>query len=204
MSLGSSYWQKEDDLSAASANAVNLGVVVVSSAGNSADRPYIVGSPSTTPEVISVAATFHPTAKMYLVQTPTVAPVGAVWQSWSAAPSLVSGPLVYDTTSASTRRGCVDAAGTNPWTGTQFPGKILLIDRGICAVSMKVANAGAAGAIAAIVANNVRSEEHTSELQSLRHLVCRLLLEKKKKKKNKINKLKQKENNLTRDTQHHK
>src|SRR5205814_9337444 len=29
-----------------------------------------------------------------------------------------------------------------------------------------------------------RSEEHTSELQSLRHLVCRLLLEKKKKKKN--------------------
>src|SRR5437899_9108046 len=30
-----------------------------------------------------------------------------------------------------------------------------------------------------------RSEEHTSELQSLRHLVCRLLLEKKKKKQNK-------------------
>src|ERR1039458_10870583 len=29
-----------------------------------------------------------------------------------------------------------------------------------------------------------RSEEHTSELQSLRHLVCRLLLEKKKKPKN--------------------
>src|SRR5437899_8134906 len=28
--------------------------------------------------------------------------------------------------------------------------------------------------------NVVRSEEHTSELQSLRHLVCRLLLEKKK------------------------
>src|SRR5262245_62694520 len=36
--------------------------------------------------------------------------------------------------------------------------------------------AGAAAAGAA-----VRSEEHTSELQSLRHLVCRLLLEKKKK-----------------------
>src|SRR5262245_64393247 len=29
---------------------------------------------------------------------------------------------------------------------------------------------------------DLRSEEHTSELQSLRHLVCRLLLEKKKKK----------------------
>src|SRR3989442_11663346 len=31
----------------------------------------------------------------------------------------------------------------------------------------------------------VRSEEHTSELQSRPHLVCRLLLEKKKKKKKK-------------------
>src|SRR5438045_4852399 len=29
--------------------------------------------------------------------------------------------------------------------------------------------------------HSYRSEEHTSELQSLRHLVCRLLLEKKKK-----------------------
>src|SRR5205814_9981715 len=30
------------------------------------------------------------------------------------------------------------------------------------------------------IASSGRSEEHTSELQSLRHLVCRLLLEKKK------------------------
>src|SRR5438876_7613172 len=35
-----------------------------------------------------------------------------------------------------------------------------------------------------------RSEEHTSELQSPVHLVCRLLLEKKKKKKKRTNKLK--------------
>src|SRR5262245_65561816 len=33
-----------------------------------------------------------------------------------------------------------------------------------------------------LFARTLRSEEHTSELQSLRHLVCRLLLEKKKKK----------------------
>src|SRR5436853_4743743 len=38
-----------------------------------------------------------------------------------------------------------------------------------------------------IESESFRSEEHTSELQSLRHLVCRLLLEKKKKKQdNKI------------------
>src|ERR1035438_10694180 len=35
--------------------------------------------------------------------------------------------------------------------------------------------------LSGLVLNEKRSEEHTSELQSLRHLVCRLLLEKKKK-----------------------
>src|SRR5258705_1427889 len=35
--------------------------------------------------------------------------------------------------------------------------------------------------VASTLARRTRSEEHTSELQSLRHLVCRLLLEKKKK-----------------------
>ena len=49
MSLGSSYGQREDDLGLASANAVAFGVVVVVSAGNSADKPYVVGSPSSTP-----------------------------------------------------------------------------------------------------------------------------------------------------------
>src|SRR5262245_62895582 len=43
-----------------------------------------------------------------------------------------------------------------------------------------------------------RSEEHTSELQSLRHLVCRLLLEKKKKKKKKTKNIhnRKQENNI--------
>src|SRR5947208_4056660 len=36
-----------------------------------------------------------------------------------------------------------------------------------------------------LVKGRLRSEEHTSELQSPDHLVCRLLLEKKKKKKKK-------------------
>src|SRR5436853_7936677 len=36
------------------------------------------------------------------------------------------------------------------------------------------------------IEQRLRSEEHTSELQSLRHLVCRLLLEKKKMKGNVI------------------
>src|SRR5262245_64465344 len=42
-----------------------------------------------------------------------------------------------------------------------------------------------------------RSEEHTSELQSLRHLVCRLLLEKKKTTKNTTNKMQERTHTIT-------
>src|SRR5690348_17664985 len=43
----------------------------------------------------------------------------------------------------------------------------------------------------------LRSEEHTSELQSPVHLVCRLLLEKKKKNKTKNNNIKQKNQTIS-------
>src|ERR1035441_10871589 len=48
-------------------------------------------------------------------------------------------------------------------------------------IDLAIANAeNAAGGfgITPAIAEELRSEEHTSELQSLRHLVCRLLLEK--------------------------
>src|ERR1039458_9416519 len=47
--------------------------------------------------------------------------------------------------------------------------------------SLSTANTDDLGYDGEAIQNVVRSEEHTSELQSLRHLVCRLLLEKKKK-----------------------
>src|SRR5256886_8323676 len=40
------------------------------------------------------------------------------------------------------------------------------------------------GSVGYLMASGVRSEEHTSELQSQSNLVCRLLLEKKKTKRN--------------------
>jgi subtilisin family serine protease len=151
MSLGSSYGQVEDDLSLASANAARFGVVVVASAGNSADRPYILGSPSSTPEVISVAQTQMPQAKLYRITVGSTT-AGGNWQPWSAAPVAVSAPLQYG--AAGNTFGCTDAAGTNPWSSNVLAGKIVLIDRGICAISIKVSNAAAAGAVAAIIANN--------------------------------------------------
>src|SRR5205814_2970305 len=54
-----------------------------------------------------------------------------------------------------------------------------LIDETVACETVAVTTAPVTGATAN--ARQIRSEEHTSELQSLRHLVCRLLLEKKKK-----------------------
>src|SRR5437899_10038631 len=65
-----------------------------------------------------------------------------------------------------------------PPRSTLFPHTTLFrsCGRGTCQAHASLCHA-AAGEPERLVA---RSEEHTSELQSLRHLVCRLLLEKKK------------------------
>jgi len=150
MSLGSNYGMKEDDLTAASNNAAKLGVVVVAAAGNAADRPYIVSSPSIGEEVISVAQTQVPSAKLYLVETGgATTPKGANHQPWSAAPTLTTGSLQYGNGAGGNLNGCV------AFPADSLTGKIVLVDRGVCAVSIKVSNIAAAGGLAALVANNV-------------------------------------------------
>src|SRR2546422_1815679 len=54
---------------------------------------------------------------------------------------------------------------------------------GLCLLAGTVLGGDETGAKKAPIKTAARSEEHTSELQSRLHLVCRLLLEKKKKKK---------------------
>jgi len=163
MSLGLSYGQAyDDDLSAAVDAATPVGVLTVASAGNSADRPYITGTPSATYTALAVAQTTVPSAKVFtiVVNNPPSGfgdpVIGMIAQPWAAPlTSAITAPVFYDTTSSATRLGCTNAAGASPWVGTPLVGRIALIDRGTCAVSMKVSNAAAAGAVAAIVANNV-------------------------------------------------
>src|ERR1035441_4972040 len=59
--------------------------------------------------------------------------------------------------------------GLTPPLEADPPGRELILHDGHCRTQAPVRRADA----------TPRSEEHTSELQSLRHLVCRLLLEKK-------------------------
>jgi minor extracellular serine protease Vpr len=87
MSLGSPYGQPEDDLTFFTNQAVSLGIIVVASAGNSANKPYIVGSPSIADGAISVAQTTVPSATRYpLFYRPRQSPArssNGVWQNWS-------------------------------------------------------------------------------------------------------------------------
>ena len=125
LSLGSAYGQVEDDLSFALSNAANAGAVVVAAAGNNADRPYIAASPSTAPEVISVAQTQVPSAKLFLIDPSPAGfrSVGGSHQPWSAAPTLVTAPLAYNTGSLGEKLGCSNAAGANPYTPGEHAGR---------------------------------------------------------------------------------
>ncbi len=145
LSLGSSYGQKEDDLSAALANAVKLGVVVVASAGNSADRPYIAGSPSTTPEVISVAQTQVPSALAFPLVIKSPASIDGVYPNtatvdWAPINNGITGDVVF------VGRGC----NADPYLAAPA-GKVALIDRGTCNISEKVRRASDAGATGVLV-----------------------------------------------------
>src|SRR5256885_156703 len=150
MSLGSDYGQREDDLSLASANAVRFGVIVVAAAGNAADRPYIAGSPSVTPEVISVAQTQVPSAKRFPLVVNSPAAIAGQYPNnenvgWAQVVNGFSGSVAF------VGRGCpADAvepgSPEDPYLADPA-GKVALIDRGGCPVSLKVDRAAKAGAM---------------------------------------------------------
>src|SRR5690349_22052549 len=70
-----------------------------------------------------------------------------------------------------------------PPRSTLFPYTTLFRSRPPSAQSSLTRGSGLGHGGEPVVAGRLRSEEHTSELQSRRDLVCRLLLEKKKKEK---------------------
>ncbi len=152
MSLGSIYGQPEDDLTFFTNQAVAYGIIVVASAGNSGDKPYVVGSPSIADGAISVAQTTVPSAKQFLLYVEQPAAISgtlksAVFQPWSVPLSVsgaISGSLQYGNADGTNKLGC------DPFND-DLTGKIVLMDRGACAFSVKGANASAANALMGII-----------------------------------------------------
>lgn len=129
--------------------ATGLGMVVVASAGNDDDFPYVAGSPANSPQAISVAASQKGGSKapVVIVNTPSIfGNIFAVHEPWSkslvGAP--VTGGLVY-----------VGGIGCSAYpSDINVTGMIALIDRGTCFIQTKVDVAEAAGAVAAIIVQN--------------------------------------------------
>jgi len=150
MSLGSNYGQPEDDLTYFSNRAAEMGIIVVASAGNSANKPFIVGSPSIGDGVISVAQTAVPLATRYPLFYESTEVSGtinsAVFQPWSVAPGdvLIQGPVAYGNANNTNLDGC--ALYTDDMTG-----KVVLADRGVCNFTLKAKNAAAAGAVLSLI-----------------------------------------------------
>ena len=152
LSLGLDYGQREDDLSLAASNAARLGVVVVASAGNAGDRPYIASSPSVAPEVISVAQTQVPSANRFplVINSP-----GVIAGQYPNTENVGWAPVVHGFTGnvVFVGRGCPAESPESPEDPylADPAGKIALIDRGDCNVSLKVDRATKAGAIGVLI-----------------------------------------------------
>ncbi|GIU94660.1 MAG: peptidase S8 [Gaiellaceae bacterium] len=151
MSLGAAYGQPfDDDLSFAIENATKVGILTIASAGNSADKPYANGTPSSTDSALSVAQTSVPSAFLPLMQiTAPASIVGqfpAVFQPWSAPLTrAIEAPLQYGNGAGGNLNGC---AGFAPGS---LAGKIVLVDRGGCNFTLKIKNIGEAGGLIGII-----------------------------------------------------
>ena len=128
-------------MSFASSIASQLGVVVVAAAGNDADKPYVVSSPSAAPDVISVAQSEVPSARKVPLVITSPANIAGTYANtatvdWAPVTSTVAGAVAY------VGRGCPAGSitPTNPDDAylANPAGKLALIDRGSCAISLKV------------------------------------------------------------------
>jgi subtilisin family serine protease len=155
MSLGTIYGQREDDLSEAAHIATMLGIVVVTAAGNEGDKPYIVGSPSTTPAAISVAQTQVPGALGYPLVINAPPAIAGTYPNTATLDFAPVGTGFSNAQVVFVGRGCPAGSidGTNPADPylANPAGKVALVVRGSCNISLKVDRAADAGAIGVLV-----------------------------------------------------
>jgi uncharacterized repeat protein (TIGR01451 family) len=140
---------------------VQANVVVVFSAGNSGPDENTIGCPSCVEETISVAATT--TDRRFFQDLDVLGPEPIPPALQNVEIRAGSGPVLTETITGTIEfAGEVDSAnvrGCSPFPANAFQDEIALMERGDCNFSVKVDNAAAAGAIAALIYNNVPGNE---------------------------------------------
>lgn len=161
LSLGASYGQRENPSTEAISNAVRFGIVAAISAGNSADRPFILGSPSNAPEAISVAQTSMANAGAIPLVVTAPAGIAGVYANTATLDWAPVGAGFGGTLRRAGPNGSANALACDMGTTIDFTGTVALIDRGVCSISIKVANAANRGAIGVVIANNAAGDAPT-------------------------------------------
>src|SRR5438093_441225 len=150
MSLGSPLGGTDDPTSVAAQNAFNDGISVVTSAGNEGNNAYMVGSPSTSNGILSVAAMdasvpSYPGATLSLS---TGASVTAIDANGAALPSGSFPVKVLRNANGSISLGCNKAE----YAGTA--GMVVVTVRGSCARVARAVFGDEAGDAAVVMINN--------------------------------------------------
>ncbi|QAY61666.1 peptidase S8 and S53 subtilisin kexin sedolisin [Microbacterium protaetiae] len=158
MSLGSPFGRADDPDAVAASNAVGAGVVVVTSAGNEGQNPYMSGSPGVGDGVVSVAAVDStetlPGAKIAVGGT-TLQAVNMLNADLSGLDSQNVVVLQDDpATTENEALGCTkdDYVKAGITAGAH---QVAVSQRGDCALVLKALGAQQAGASSTIVVSNV-------------------------------------------------
>jgi minor extracellular serine protease Vpr len=156
LSLGSPFGAENTADAEAAENAVNAGVIVVASAGNSGFAPYITGSPASGDKVVSAAAMDRTasfpgvtlalsTGKSIVAQNSNI----ATFTDGTSLPVFVL-PDKKGSGAAGVSLGC----DPTEYTAAGVNGKLVVVQRGFCARVAKAIYGQQAGAAAVAMINN--------------------------------------------------
>lgn len=159
LSLGSPFaTETETSQTLAINRLVNLGTVVVVSAGNSGNTHYIIGSPGAATKALTVANTYDDgsTSSTITVAAPAeVAGEYAAVEGVFTYPIASAGRISAQVVATLPLNACQDGDNGKVSNASEVKGRIALIDRGTCFFSSKVRAAQQAGAVAVVMVNNV-------------------------------------------------
>jgi len=152
MSLGGGTHGIQDLLTVAVDNLDQADMVVAVAAGNSGPGLFTVESPGSAARALAAGASSVP----HFVGAPVTAS-GATYGAATGDFAVVSTDLTSTLHAVTgSTNGLDNACGALP--AGSLSGQIALVSRGVCAFSVKIRNAQAAGAAAVLVANNVAGD----------------------------------------------